>query len=122
MSTLTANKSLEVDKLVEADLAFQTLSISTGTVNANLNSQFFYHAKVTLTEDITLNLQNAVNGGYGTIIIDQDATGGRTVTLPANSKVIGGSLSLASGANERTILTYLFDGTDFNWNFGGNYS
>jgi len=102
--------------------AFHSLVVASGTVTIDTTGFPLYNGKLVLTENATLTFTGVNSGDYGTIIIDQDATGGRTLSLPANSKVINGSFDIATAANARTILTYLYDGTDFNWNYGGNYA
>ncbi len=80
---------------------------------------------VILGGDRTLAITNATSGMYGTIIVKQDVTGGRLLTLPAGSKVISGGagaivLTVTGGATD--ILTWAYDGTNFFFNHGKNYS
>lgn len=82
------------------------------------------NASVTLTDNRTLQL-TSINGSCGTLIVKQDAVGGRTLTLPANSKVINGgagAVTLESAANSYTILTFTYNGTYYFWNYGKNYT
>ena len=99
--------------------AFQTLT-DAATITWNMNSG--YNAKVTLAGDRVLSVTNAVNGMSGCLVITQDATGGRTLDLPANSKLLGAtSLVLSSAASSIDILTFVFDGTSYYWSLGANY-
>lgn len=73
------------------------------------------HAIVTLGGNRTLSITNLVPGASGLLIIKQDATGNRLLTLPAGSKVIGGSFLLSTVANSVNSATFVFDGTNFWW-------
>lgn len=80
---------------------------------------------LTLEGDITLSITNVQNGDYGTIILRQDATGSRSITLPNNSLVANGgngSVTLTSNGNAIDILSFVYDGTNFLWNTGFNYT
>jgi len=82
-------------------------------------------ATVTLTGNSTLSITNAVAGMYGLIKVKQDATGSRTLTLPAGSKVInggGGVVALTTAANAVDVLSYFYDGTNYFWTVGYNYN
>lgn len=50
-----------------------------------------------------------------TLILTQDATGGRTITWPAGIKWVGGGTDfvLSTGANDIDIVTFIFDGTTY---------
>jgi hypothetical protein len=85
------------------------------------------NANVTLSGNRTLSLSPApASGSYGTLVITQDATGGRTLTLPSTTnKVLGSTstttVSLSSAANAKDILNFYFDGTTYFWNIGQGY-
>jgi hypothetical protein len=82
-------------------------------------------AAVTLTGNATLSITNEAAGMYGLIRVKQDATGSRTLTLPAGSKVInggGGAVSLTTAANAVDVLSYFYDGTNYFWTVGYNYN
>jgi hypothetical protein len=82
-------------------------------------------ATVTLTGNSTLSITNAVAGMYGLIKVKQDATGSRTLTLPAGSKVINGGagvVTLTTAANAVDVLSYFYDGTNYFWTVGYNYN
>ena len=90
-----------------------------------------WDAKVNLSDSVvlggnrTLAISNAVAGMYGILVVKQDATGSRTLTLPANSKVIGGgsgAITLTTTAAAKDILSFYFDGTFYYWTFGKNYN
>ena len=79
----------------------------------------------------TLNLTNVRNGEYGTIIVVQDAVGGRTISLgTVNGGAIthrvanggGGSIVLTSIANAVDILTFTYNGSAMYWTVGNDYT
>lgn len=83
------------------------------------------NARVTLGGNRTLDITGEVDGATGLLIVIQDGTGGRTLTLPGGSKVIndgGGAVTLSTGAGDIDILTWYYDGTNFFWTIGVNYS
>ena len=81
--------------------------------------------KITLTDNVTLTF-TAPSSGYGkfTLIIDQDSTGGRTVTFPSSVKWAGGGTAptITSDANARDIVTFLYDGTYYNGTISQDFS
>jgi hypothetical protein len=85
------------------------------------------NANVTLGGNRTLSFSTApASGSYGTLVITQDATGGRTLTLPSTTNRVLGSTSttsvaLSSAANAKDILNFYFDGTTYFWNIGQGY-
>lgn len=76
------------------------------------------HAVVTIAGVRSLVITNAVAGCSGVIIIKQDATGSRTLALPAGSKVVGGSFTLSTAGNAVDIASFIYDGTNYWWTFG----
>ena len=86
------------------------------------------NANVTLGGNITLSFTTTPTAGaYGTLIVTQDATGGRTLTLPSTvtNKVLGSTstttVALSSAANAKDILNFYYDGTNCYWNIGQGY-
>jgi hypothetical protein len=85
------------------------------------------NASVILGGDRTLSFSTApASGSYGTLVITQDGTGGRTLTLPSGTNKVLGSIStttvaLSSAANAKDILNFYFDGTTYFWNIGQGY-
>ena len=87
--------------------------------------------EVTLTANTTLNLTNVRNGDYGTIILTQDGTGGRTITFgtvnggATTHRVAnggGGSAVLTSNGNAIDILTFTYNGLVMFWTVGNDYT
>jgi|GEM_PF-4430250 len=74
-----------------------------------------YNASVTLGGNRTLSITNAQAGDYGCLLVCQDGTGNRTLTLPANSRKPNGTLALSTGANCKDLLMFYYDGFYFYW-------
>jgi len=85
------------------------------------------NASVTLAGNRTLSFSSIpVAGSYGTLVVTQDATGGRTLTLPSTAnKVLGSSstttIALSTTASAKDILNFYYDGTNCYWNIGQGY-
>jgi len=85
------------------------------------------NATVTLTGNTTLAFSGLSNGMTGTLIVTQDATGSRTLSLPSacTNKVIGGgsgTVTLTTAGGGIDILTFTYDGTNCYWTYGKNYN
>lgn len=83
------------------------------------------NASVTLGGNRTLSISGATNGASGTIAVTQDGTGSRTLTLPAGSKVIAGgtgAATLTTTAGATDILSFVYDGTNYFWTVGLNFT
>lgn len=87
--------------------------------------------EATLTANTTLNLSNVRNGDYGTIIVNQDVVGSRTLTFgtingsAGTHRVAnggGGSPILTSNANAVDILTFTYNGSTMFWTVGNDYT
>lgn len=75
----------------------------------------------TLTGNITLNaFANPVAGQNITMILTQDATGGRTLT--STMKFLGGVKTLSTAPNAVDILSVFFDGTNYWATLGKGYA
>jgi hypothetical protein len=84
-------------------------------------------AKVTLAGNRTLSITNLPAGEvvYLTLEVIQDATGSRTLTLPASTKVIGGgagAVTLTTTGGATDLLTFRWNGTTLFANLGTNYN
>jgi hypothetical protein len=80
---------------------------------------------VTLGGNRTLAFSNLASGMFVVIYFTQDGTGGRTITLPASTKVIGGgagAVTLTTAANAVDVLTFNYVGTTLYCNYGKNYN
>ena len=93
----------------ETVYAFGTTS---GTINANLANGTVQ--TITLNGNMTLNTTNFVNMGPGqsvTLVIRQDATGGRTLT--SNISFAGNAKTLTNAASAVDTLSVFYDGTSY---------
>lgn len=82
------------------------LTITGGAVTPNANSSNVF--KVTATEAITINNPtNPKSGQHIAILVAQDATGSRAITL--GSKYKGGTLTFSTAANACDILSCVYD-------------
>ena len=106
----------------------KTLSYTGTTINWNPAQGL--NAAITLTQNSTLSFTAAPPvGSYGTIVLTQDGTGSRTITLPTigsvTNKVLGSTststVALSTTANSKDILNFYFDGTNCYWNIGQGY-
>jgi hypothetical protein len=84
-----------------------------------------YNAQITMSLDRTLlEPTNVSDGDYGTLVITQDATGGRVLTLPASFKVVnggGGAITLSTAANAVDSISWVKKGSDFLVSIGLNF-
>lgn len=100
-----------------------SLTASGGTLTINLaNANNFY---VTMTANTTFAFSSKDAGRSGNIIVKQDATGGRTFTLPAECKTPVGGLSIVqeTGANELSVLSYyVVDANNILVNYIGDFA
>jgi hypothetical protein len=124
--TSASTNTLAVNGTVDAPIyasPVQALGSKTGSFTWDVS--LGANASVTLTGNGTLALSNQKKGMYGLIIVSQDATGGRTLTLPAGSKVINGgagAATLTTTGSASDILTFYYDGTNYWWTIGNNYN
>lgn len=86
----------------------------------SLGSATFTNGVLTLihtTVTRALNVSNMVNGGFYTLVLKQDATGGAAITLGTGCvwKVANGgagAITLTSAANAIDVLSFTYDGTN----------
>ena len=87
----------------------QSLGNVTGTISWDAQSGNV--ASLTATGDITFNGITNVQPGTYMLKIEQDATGGRTLTLGASCRKVGGNaITLTSAASACDILSIFYDG------------
>ena len=82
--------------------------------------------EATLTGVTTLTMSNVRNGDYGTLIVTQDGTGSRTLSFVGGThKVVnggGGAPTLTTTAGATDILSFTYNGTNFYWTVGNDYT
>ena len=83
---------------------------------------------ITLSKNSALSfVSNPPSGSSGTIVLTQDATGSRTLTLPTTvtNRVLGSTstttVALSTAPNAKDILNFYYDGTTCFWNIGQGY-
>jgi hypothetical protein len=106
---------------ISLDTTTQTLTDgATITFDANAGVS----AKVTLGGNRTLAFSNFSAGVYLTLVVIQDGTGGRTLTLPTCKVINGGAgaVTLTTAAASEDILTFFKVGTTIYCNYGKNYN
>lgn len=81
---------------------------ATTTVDASLSNVFY----ISLTQNITLSITNPADGQSINIRLAQDATGGRTVTLPA---VVNAAGALDPGPNKINWLNLTYVAASAKW-------
>ena len=112
---------------VSAPIYASTPQSLTAGATINWNPANGLNASVTLNQNSTLLFTTTpAVGSYGTLVLTQDATGGRTITLPsATNKVLGSTSSttidLSTAANAIDIVNFYYDGTNYFWNIGQGY-
>jgi hypothetical protein len=107
--------------VINQDTTVQTLPDgATITFDANAGVS----AKVTLGGNRTLAFSNFSAGVYLTLVVIQDGTGGRTLTLPTCKVINGGAgaVTLTTAAASEDILTFFKVGTTIYCNYGKNYN
>jgi hypothetical protein len=115
---------------VTAPIYASTPQALTAGSTISWNPALGLNASVTLNQNSTLSFSTTpVVGSYGTVVLTQDATGNRTITLPTingvANKVLGSAststVALSTAANAKDILNFYFDGTTCYWNIGQGY-
>lgn len=104
--------------------AFETLTDG-ATITWAFANERVRNATVTLGGNRTLAFTGILNGATGVLIVKQDGTGSRTLTLPAGSVVIGGgggAVTLTTTANAGDVLSFYYDGTNYWWTYGKNFT
>ncbi|MFM1819979.1 MAG: hypothetical protein RLZZ402_338 [Bacteroidota bacterium] len=106
----------------------KTLEYSGTSINWNPAQGL--NAAITLTANSALAFTSTPpTGSYGTIVLTQDGTGSRTITLPSiagvTNKILGSTststVELSTAANAKDILNFYYDGIEYYWNIGQGY-
>lgn len=126
ISDTTQAASGTTKKITVANLfpSFEVLTDG-ATITWAFASDRVRNATVTLAGNRTLSITGAVNGSTGVLIVKQDATGSRTLALPSGSKVVGagaGAITLTTTASAIDILSFYYDGTNYLWTYGKNFT
>lgn len=103
---------------------FQTLTDG-ATVSWDVTNKPADIATVTLGGNRALAITGAVAGSCGILIVKQDGTGSRTLTLPGGSNVRdagAGAIVLSTAINAVDVLGWVYDGTNYWWAYNTNFS
>ena len=92
--------------------AFSALTDGATITVSCTSTKAFQNHYVTLTGNRTLAFSGVENGMRGTIIVSQDATGSRTLTLPTNSAKQTG-FALSTGALKVDKIDWLYNAGEF---------
>jgi hypothetical protein len=119
MSTSTSSVAVATDDPRITPSAYPTVT-DASPIAWNLGSRTVTNGIVTLnhtTSTRALNLTNLVNGGFYTLVIKQDGTGGALMTLGTGCawKVVNGgagAIVLSAAASAIDILTFTYDSTN----------
>lgn len=109
----------------QAAPAFETLTDGATITLTCDATKAVQNTTVTLAGNRTLAISGAANGMTGAIIVKQDATGSRTLALPAGSIVIdggSGTITLTTAASAIDVLAWVYDGTNYIWSYGTNFN
>ncbi|MCP4089279.1 MAG: hypothetical protein GY746_05760, partial [Gammaproteobacteria bacterium] len=111
ISTTSPASKLDVDGVVlSKNDAVQSLTSATA-ISMDVSSG--HNATVTLAHNATITMSNLYAGAKGFIILTQDATGSRTLTIsPAPITAAGAGYALTGTANSVDMIPYFYDGTN----------
>ncbi len=99
--------------------AFQTL-VDGATIAWTYS--YGYNAKVTLGGNRALSIIGATSGDYGTLFVIQDSGTQRRINFGATDKFGSATYSFSSGTSSVDIYTWVYDGTNYYWNFQKSFS
>lgn len=105
--------------------AFTTLTDGATVTITCAATKAVQNSTVTLAGNRTLAISGAAAGMTGVLIVKQDATGSRTLALPAGSIVIdggAGAVTLTTTASAIDVLAWVYDGTNYFWTYGLNFN
>ena len=109
-NTVAAGSDIKITVQQLLGMEVHSVVLSSGVATVDCGHGLHRNHRLTLTDNATLALSNLAPSGYATegeIRIAQDATGGRTLVLPASFKPLGGSDTTVKGAGGGvTILSY----------------
>ena len=127
VTTSTINTGALSASSVTTPIYASTPQALTDGATISWNPTLGLNASVTLAGNRTLSFSSTpVAGSYGTLVVTQDGTGGRTLTLPSTTNMVLGSsvstsIALSTAANAKDILNFYYDGTNCYWNIGQGY-
>lgn len=120
-----ATHKLEVEGDIWAKGCIKPYQALTSATSVTMNVRSGQNARITLGHNVTLTLSNLADGDEGNIVITQDATGSRTLTVSPTPKVInggGGAIVLTGTANSTDMISYTYTNSILYITYGKNYS
>jgi hypothetical protein len=79
-----------------------------------------YNAEVTIAGNRSLSITGMTNGDYGTLIVKQPAvTAGQRINF--TGLFPSGTYSFSTAVNEIDVFTFVYDGSQFLWNFNKRF-
>ena len=106
-TTTTDNQFQISSNVLTAKKAYAALTSGT-SITWDMSTS--YSKTLTIAHNATLSITNIQGGDYGTLIITQDGTGGRTLSVPTL-----GAITINSAAGSETIISFTYDGTNYHW-------
>ena len=119
-SEVTANLKVNSFQATQANIA-----ASTSITNIDFSNYNNYYITLSTNTAFTVSGLGSRIGASGTLILKQDATGGRTFTTPVEMKTPIGGAAIAqyTGANSLSILSYyIVDSSTMLINYIGNFA
>ncbi|MEK7133852.1 MAG: LamG domain-containing protein [Patescibacteria group bacterium] len=115
-STLTGRTGVGSSTAPQAALdisgSFYSRLVPVGGTNVDWNAGNVQ--SLTLTSNPMLTFTNGQQGGEYKLILNQDATGGRTVAWPGSIKwLLGSAPKLATTSNSTDIIGFIYDGINY---------
>lgn len=122
-----ATASINGQRMAKGDFSpsFTALTDGATITQTMLATKAVQNATVTLGGNRTLAFSGLAAGMSGVLIVKQDGTGSRTLTLPATSKVVdggAGAITLTTTASAIDVLSWVYDGTNILWAKGLNFT
>lgn len=81
-----------------------------------------YNAKLTLGGNRNISITGATNGDYGLLMVTQGPTGSNRINFSTSNKFVTGTYSFSSVGTQSDIYTFVYDGTNYYWNYNKNFS
>jgi len=106
----TVNGTTDTEQLDFQDARDTPNVVADAGSSYNIDLSLSNQHKITLTEDCTLSISNITNGSNFTLYIEQDGTGGHSVTFPTSLTPNGNALTVTQDAN--AIDRFVFDQID----------
>ena len=98
----------------ESETALPFINITGTTWDYSLG----YNATMTISSNQSLTITNVSNGDYGTLIVKQGSATKSSLTLNGKFPY---PIEFSEGIGSVDIFTWVYDGTDFYWNYNNKF-